>query len=69
VYPVPVIIIKIINRKLNLFWKTTLVMTKISANKFNVGGAAMLIIKIKNQNKERPLEETKSPFVINKLRE
>jgi hypothetical protein len=44
-------------------------MTKISANKFNVGGAAMLIIKIKNQNKQRPLEETNSPFVINKLRE
>jgi hypothetical protein len=31
--------------------KITLVITKISAKKINVGGAAILIIEIKNQNK------------------
>jgi len=43
--------------------------TKISDKRFNVGGAAMLIIIIKNHIKEMALEITNKPFVNNRLRE
>ena len=62
-------IIKINGIKFVFLEITIVLIIKISANKLNVGGAAILVIKIKNHIKGKIVDQIRVPLVRIILRE